>query len=156
MDVVTFIFSWFFCQSWSTYLHWLFSKVQNRYYNWYCTFERDNSTRVVFCTPIFGLLQWLDSMFTFPSASCSASALSTLQLCVILFHQSFLELINFLKYNYDWKQGGIKAVVWTDVIQIVLMYGSFMAVLVKGVMDVGGFETVWQRNDNSSRLEFLK
>ncbi len=31
-----------------------------------------------------------------------------------------------------------------------------MAVLVKGVMDVGGFETVWQRNDNSSRLEFLK
>ncbi len=53
-------------------------------------------------------------------------------------------------------QGGIKAVVWTDTIQIMLMYGSIITVIVKGVLDVGGLETVWLRNYNSSRIELFK
>ena len=53
-------------------------------------------------------------------------------------------------------KGGLKSVVWTDVIQIVLMYGSIIILLVKGVADVGGLEEVWQRNANSSRTEFFK
>ncbi|XP_046643614.1 sodium-coupled monocarboxylate transporter 1-like [Daphnia pulicaria] len=51
--------------------------------------------------------------------------------------------------------GGLKAVVWTDTLQIFVMYGSFITVLVKGSMDIGGLNTVWQRNFNSSRIEFF-
>lgn len=54
------------------------------------------------------------------------------------------------------KQGGIKAVVWTDTLQVSVMFGSVGALIVKGVIDVGDFNTVWLRNDNTSRIEFFK
>lgn len=52
-------------------------------------------------------------------------------------------------------KGGLKAVVWSDTIQIFLMIGSVATLVIKGVIDVG-IENVWQRNINSSRLEFFK
>jgi Na+/proline symporter len=54
------------------------------------------------------------------------------------------------------QQGGIKAVVWTDTIQIILIYGSITMLLIKGVSDVGGLGIVWDRNYNSSRIELFK
>lgn len=53
-------------------------------------------------------------------------------------------------------QGGIKAVVWTDTIQFLMMYGSIIILIVKGVLDVGGLRTVWDRNFNSSRIELFQ
>ncbi|CAH0558329.1 unnamed protein product [Brassicogethes aeneus] len=49
--------------------------------------------------------------------------------------------------------GGIKAVVWTDVIQIMIMYGSMLLVIVKGTIDIGGFGTIIERNYRSDRIE---
>ncbi|XP_018571163.2 sodium-coupled monocarboxylate transporter 1-like, partial [Anoplophora glabripennis] len=49
--------------------------------------------------------------------------------------------------------GGLKGVVWTDVIQIVIMFGAMILVAVKGTLDVGGFKTVFQRNWESGRIE---
>ncbi|XP_018331292.1 sodium-coupled monocarboxylate transporter 1-like isoform X2 [Agrilus planipennis] len=49
--------------------------------------------------------------------------------------------------------GGIKAVVWTDVIQTVLMLLAIILVIVKGSLDVGGFGVVWERNWISGRIE---
>lgn len=49
--------------------------------------------------------------------------------------------------------GGIKAVVWTDVIQIVLMYGVMVLIAVKGTISVGGLSTVIERNFESGRFE---
>ncbi|KAK4292859.1 hypothetical protein Pmani_034402 [Petrolisthes manimaculis] len=40
--------------------------------------------------------------------------------------------------------GGMKAVVWTDVMQLVIILGGLVAIVVKGSIDVGGFNTVWQ------------
>lgn len=51
--------------------------------------------------------------------------------------------------------GGIKAVVWTDTIQFVMMYGSIIILIIKGVYDVGGWGPVWERNYNTSRIELL-
>lgn len=45
--------------------------------------------------------------------------------------------------------------VWTDTIQIFVMCSSFIALLVKGAMDAG-IENVWQRNWNSSRIDFFE
>lgn len=52
-------------------------------------------------------------------------------------------------------QGGMKAVVWADTVQIFLMMGSVTALVIKGVIDVG-IENIWERNMNTGRLEFFK
>ncbi|KAH8404261.1 hypothetical protein KR215_002695 [Drosophila sulfurigaster] len=48
--------------------------------------------------------------------------------------------------------GGIKGVVWTDVVQSTIMYGSLIVIMVKGTMDLGGIDVVWQRNSDGGRL----
>uniref|UniRef100_A0A1Q3G592 Putative sodium/solute symporter n=2 Tax=Culex tarsalis TaxID=7177 RepID=A0A1Q3G592_CULTA len=49
--------------------------------------------------------------------------------------------------------GGLKAVVWTDVIQTTVMVGAMIIVIVKGTMDVGGLGVVIERNSAGQRLE---
>ncbi|XP_034234535.1 putative sodium-dependent multivitamin transporter isoform X2 [Thrips palmi] len=49
--------------------------------------------------------------------------------------------------------GGVKAVVWTDAVQAVMMLLCVGLVVAKGVMEVGGLGTVWQRNMDTTRLE---
>jgi len=49
--------------------------------------------------------------------------------------------------------GGIKAVVWTDFIQIIIMYGVMILIMVKGTVSVGGLSTVWEKNWESGRIE---
>lgn len=49
--------------------------------------------------------------------------------------------------------GGIKAVVWTDVIQTIVMIGAIILVIIKGTLDAGGAAAVWERNWNSGRIE---
>ncbi|KAG5668442.1 hypothetical protein PVAND_016382 [Polypedilum vanderplanki] len=49
--------------------------------------------------------------------------------------------------------GGIKAVVWTDVLQITLMYGTLTLIAIKGTMTVGGFDVVIERNLKGERFE---
>jgi len=56
---------------------------------------------------------------------------------------------------YFYGQGGMKAVVWADTVQIFLISASILALVIKGVIDIG-IENVWQLNLNSSRIEFFK
>ncbi|XP_059618767.1 sodium-coupled monocarboxylate transporter 1-like [Phlebotomus argentipes] len=49
--------------------------------------------------------------------------------------------------------GGLKAVVWTDVIQTFLMFGAIILVIIKGTRNIGGFEVLWQRAVESGRIE---
>jgi len=49
----------------------------------------------------------------------------------------------------------MKAVVWSDTVQIILMMASMTVLVIKGVVDVS-IENVWTRNLNSGRLEFFK
>lgn len=39
--------------------------------------------------------------------------------------------------------------------QMIIMYGSMMFVIIKGAIDVGGFEYVWQKNVESGRAELV-
>ncbi|XP_054711313.1 putative sodium-dependent multivitamin transporter [Uloborus diversus] len=48
--------------------------------------------------------------------------------------------------------GGMKAVLWTDVFQALLMYGGMVAMVIKGCLDVGGIETVISRAKDGGRL----
>ncbi|XP_050069210.1 sodium-coupled monocarboxylate transporter 1-like [Anopheles maculipalpis] len=49
--------------------------------------------------------------------------------------------------------GGLKAVVWTDVVQSGVTLMALLAVLIKGTYDVGGLEEVLNRNIAGDRLE---
>ncbi|XP_043249566.1 sodium-coupled monocarboxylate transporter 1-like isoform X1 [Colletes gigas] len=52
-------------------------------------------------------------------------------------------------------QGGLKAVVWTDAIQTIVMFGGVMVVATLGTMRIGGIERVWERNRDTGRIEFF-
>ena len=51
--------------------------------------------------------------------------------------------------------GGIKAVMWTDTFQAAVMFGSFLAIIIKGNYDAGGASVVFDRNYQSGRIEFF-
>nr|XP_020511295.1 sodium/iodide cotransporter-like [Labrus bergylta]XP_020511301.1 sodium/iodide cotransporter-like [Labrus bergylta] len=50
--------------------------------------------------------------------------------------------------------GGIKAVIWTDVFQIIVMFSGFVAVLIRGTVLVGGPALVLEIAKNGSRVNF--
>ncbi|XP_067122328.1 sodium-coupled monocarboxylate transporter 1-like [Centruroides vittatus] len=51
--------------------------------------------------------------------------------------------------------GGMKAVVWTDLFQTLLMYAAMFVVVFKGIADLGGSDIVWRRNLDGKRIEFF-
>ncbi|KAK0423725.1 hypothetical protein QR680_008297 [Steinernema hermaphroditum] len=53
--------------------------------------------------------------------------------------------------------GGMKAVVWTDTLQAGVMYIGIGFILVKGTIDAGGFERIWDVAVESGRMQtFLR
>ncbi|XP_035227704.1 sodium-coupled monocarboxylate transporter 2-like [Stegodyphus dumicola] len=52
--------------------------------------------------------------------------------------------------------GGMKAVVWTDLFQSLVMYASVIVIVVKGAMDLGGFSAVWEKSVEGGRIEFFR
>lgn len=50
-------------------------------------------------------------------------------------------------------QGGLKAVVWTDVIQTMMMFSAMLLVIIKGTSDIGGVSVLWERAMESGRIE---
>ncbi|KAK3095173.1 hypothetical protein FSP39_011031 [Pinctada imbricata] len=51
--------------------------------------------------------------------------------------------------------GGIKAVIWTDVFQSIVMFAGIFAVLIKGTMVVGGVGKTWRIANDNGRLNFF-
>lgn len=48
--------------------------------------------------------------------------------------------------------GGFRAVVWTDVLQTVLMIICMLTVIIKGTLDVGGVASVWRSSVKGGRI----
>ena len=46
--------------------------------------------------------------------------------------------------------------IWTDVVQAVLMIGSLIPVLIKGTIDFGSFSEIWQEAYDGGRIQFWK
>ncbi|MEQ2287568.1 Sodium-coupled monocarboxylate transporter 1 [Ameca splendens] len=49
--------------------------------------------------------------------------------------------------------GGLKAVIWTDVLQMVIMLAGFVAVIARGAVLQGGLSTIWKDAGQGGRLE---
>lgn len=54
------------------------------------------------------------------------------------------------------KQGGIKAVIWTDVLQCILMFLGVAIVIIQGLIELGGFSEAIRILDEGGRLKLLK
>ena len=52
--------------------------------------------------------------------------------------------------------GGLKAVVWTDTLQFILMIGAVCCVIFLGLKSTGGIVNVWNTADRGGRLIFFK
>ena len=50
----------------------------------------------------------------------------------------------------------MKAVLWTDVFQICMMFAGLIAVLIRGSMDFDGFSNIWKMLDEGQLIEFFK
>lgn len=50
--------------------------------------------------------------------------------------------------------GGLKAVVWTDAFQFVVMVAGIVLIIVRSTLDVGGLGLAWQLASNYSRIQF--
>ncbi|XP_044868095.1 sodium-coupled monocarboxylate transporter 2 isoform X2 [Mauremys mutica] len=53
---------------------------------------------------------------------------------------------------YIVQTGGLKAVVWTDAFQLVVMVVGFLTVLIQGTIQNGGPNNIWENASNGSRL----
>ena len=72
---------------------------------------------------------------------------SNLQLCIKK------SQLSFYIYNF---QGGMKAVVWTDTLQALIMLAGCLAVFIKSTMEVGGFAETWSALERGGRLNMFK
>ncbi|KAL4216748.1 Sodium-coupled monocarboxylate transporter 1 [Mactra antiquata] len=52
--------------------------------------------------------------------------------------------------------GGMKAVIWTDFFQAIVMVIGLLAIVIQGFAEVGGFNEVWKINKEWDRIEFWK
>lgn len=59
-------------------------------------------------------------------------------------------------FFFNISQGGLKAVVWTDTVQTIIMFGAMVVTVVVGTVRVGGVKEVWSRNQQGDRIEFFK
>jgi Na+/proline symporter len=53
-------------------------------------------------------------------------------------------------------QGGMKAVVWTDFLQGVVMVVSSVALVIMGFVHVGGFSALWERSRDGGRIRVFE
>ncbi len=47
----------------------------------------------------------------------------------------------------------MKAVLWVDTLQAVIMLAGLLAILIRGVAKLGGIEEVWRRAGEHGRLQ---
>ncbi len=48
----------------------------------------------------------------------------------------------------------MKAVIWTDVFQTVVMFAGILAVIIHGSIEFKGFSNIWKINEQGGRIEF--
>lgn len=57
-------------------------------------------------------------------------------------------------YFSPFYQGGMKAVLWTDTVQTVVIFAGLTAVLIRGTMVLGGLDVAWKIAEKGQRIKF--
>ncbi|GFQ97051.1 sodium-coupled monocarboxylate transporter 2 [Trichonephila clavata] len=125
----------------------LFFKLQVSSVNEYLE-KRYNKFVRTFCFVISTVSQLLYTAFVIYAPSLVLSQVTGLHLWVCI-------LSIGLVCTFYTTIGGIKAVVWTDVFQTIIIFGALITVIIKGSQDAGGLEEVWAKAQSSQRTEII-
>ena len=79
---------------------------------------------------------------------------TTLSFLTDLDEEVAIALIGFIGTFYT-TIGGLRAVIWTDLFQALVMFTSLFFIIIKGVIDVDGFGNLWRINSDGGRLNFF-
>lgn len=52
--------------------------------------------------------------------------------------------------------GGLKAVIWTDTVQFLVMNGSIFLIIIMGTINEGGLSNIWKIAEDSGRINFFE
>uniref|UniRef100_A0A914VIV3 Sodium-dependent multivitamin transporter n=1 Tax=Plectus sambesii TaxID=2011161 RepID=A0A914VIV3_9BILA len=88
------------------------------------------------------LLYMSIAMYAPAIALCAVSGLSV----------EFLVVATGLACTFYTALGGLKAVVWTDAFQAVVMYVGFLLIIIEGIRKVGGIDKVWSIGVDGGRI----
>ena len=81
---------------------------------------------------------------------------SSYGLSFLLRHRAFAPIANDNSRVFSFLQGGLKAVIWTDALQMVVMVTGFVAVLIQTSLKAGGIESLWEYAEEGGRIELWK
>ena len=68
-------------------------------------------------------------------------------------HTSYF-LSRVLSHCCFYLQGGMKAVLWADTVQMFIIYAGMLALLIKGSTVLGGFDKAWIIAEEGKRIVF--
>merc|ERR1719427_1945879 len=92
-------------------------------------------------------------------AACCFTIQMTMYMAIVVYAPAFpldiAVVVIFVVCIFYSAIGGIKAVMWTDTFQAVCMFGSFLAIIIKGNIDAGGASRVFDVNYQSGRVELF-
>lgn len=114
------------------------------------------------CIPFVGSIFWHDYCSRILSflSFCISQVLScsSIHYFVLIRTSNSFFLSSEIQFeNNNWhEQGGLKAVVWTDVVQSASMFGALILVAVKGSIDLGGADIVFKNALDTNRIEAPK
>lgn len=94
------------------------------------------------------------SMITFVPIVVYVPALAFSQVSGINIH--VITLVTSIICIFYTTVGGLKAVVWTDTLQFILMIGAVCCVIYLGLTTAGGIENVWNAAERGGRIIFFK
>lgn len=75
---------------------------------------------------------------------------------VYLFFASITRVVCHLLVFRFYLQGGMKAVLWTDSFQVIMMIVSLLAILIQGAVIVGGWGPAWDSALRTNRVWFTE
>ena len=59
-------------------------------------------------------------------------------------------------FNPFISQGGLKAVVYTDVFQVFIMLMGVLTLLIRSAIQVGGWRTMWEAAERTDMIHFFE
>lgn len=66
---------------------------------------------------------------------------------------SYFVILSLRLFVTCFVQGGLKAVIWTNVLQMVVILAGFVAVIARGAVLQGGLTKIFQHVDEGGRLQ---
>lgn len=138
----------------TTIQEWFLLKIMESFNFWHLVYYH---CKRLTCLSYFSCSYWFSLMGSSISNRTRLYSIhSTGKLIFCLWKIVFIVLNCFLLLLSVSLQGGLKAVIWTDVFQTVVMFAGQLAVIIVGVQKAGGLSEVWRKVMEGGRFSGIE